>query len=70
MYGIFNIIWYIKGGALTFASLSATNEFAAGAPFYGICDLNFFPLENINSPVLMNFGAEDDMKGFADAESA
>ena len=58
------------GGALTFACLSKIKDWKIGAPFYGIPDLNIFRLENIGCRVLANFGEQDPLKGFSDAESA
>ncbi|KRX06472.1 hypothetical protein PPERSA_05085 [Pseudocohnilembus persalinus] len=65
------ILGFCMGGALTIASLSAHPDlFYAGSPYYGIPDLNKFPLKNIKVPVLAHFGEKDDMKGFSDQESA
>ena len=51
-----SIMGFCMGGALTFASLSKIKGWKAGAPFYGIPDLNTFKLENITCRVLANFG--------------
>ncbi|KRX06470.1 hypothetical protein PPERSA_05083 [Pseudocohnilembus persalinus] len=65
------IVGFCMGGALTFAALSAYPDvFSAGSPYYGICDLNSFPLKNIKVPILGHFGELDDLKGFADPETA
>ncbi len=45
------ITGFCLGGALAFAGLSSSDVFDAGAPFYGVCDLNKFPLKNIKVPV-------------------
>ena len=46
------------------AALSAHGDtFSAGAPYYGICDGNFFPLKNIKAPVLGHYGEKDELKG-------
>jgi hypothetical protein len=41
------------GGALVFASCSALDCFDAGVPFYGIPNLEKFPLANVNCPLLL-----------------
>lgn len=65
------ILGFCMGGALTIASLcSFPDFFSAGAPFYGIPDLNTFDINKIQCPVFLNFAELDDYKGFSDAESA
>ncbi len=58
------------GGALTIASLASSNVFSAGAPFYGIPDLNVFKLSNIKVSVMGNFGSKDSLAGFSDPVAA
>ena len=58
------------GGALSYAVLSAENVFQAGAPFYGVCDLEKFPLKNITAPIQAHFGEHDASVGFSDVLTA
>lgn len=40
----------------------------AGAPFYGVPDLNKFAISNIKGPIYGHFGETDAMKGFSAPE--
>lgn len=64
------VIGFCLGGALALAALSTTNAFEAGAPFYGIPNLEKFPLASIKVPVQAHFGELDAHVGFSDPESA
>jgi carboxymethylenebutenolidase len=60
---------FCMGGALCLASastLSSSGLVSAVAPFYGIPDLNTFPVSSIKCPVSLHFGAKDAHKGFSD----
>lgn len=61
---------FCMGGALTIANLASSTVFSAGAPFYGVPDLNYFKVEDIKVPVLAHFGDLDMAKGFSDPEAA
>lgn len=61
-----SIMGFCMGGALAFASLSYYKGFKAGAVFYGIPDLNQFPIQKIDAKVIAHFGKEDPLKGFSD----
>jgi carboxymethylenebutenolidase len=67
-----SVTGFCMGGALSFATLSRDSNgvFNSGAPFYGIPDQSYFPVENIKVPVLAHFGELDQLKGFSDVESA
>ncbi|EGR27889.1 hypothetical protein IMG5_187330 [Ichthyophthirius multifiliis] len=64
------ITGFCLGGALAFAALASSNVFDAGAPFYGIPDLNKFPVQNMKAPIQAHFGSLDNSKGFSDPDSA
>ncbi|CAD8123654.1 unnamed protein product [Paramecium sonneborni] len=61
---------FCMGGALAIASISFSNQIDASAPFYGVCDLNTFKLENIHGPIYGHFGEKDEMKGFSSPDDA
>lgn len=56
---------FCMGGALAIAAISKSKEIDAAAPFYGVCDLEKYSLENINGPIYGHFGEKDEMKGFS-----
>jgi carboxymethylenebutenolidase len=61
---------FCMGGALTIATLTSSDTFAVGVPFYGIPPLDYFKIENIKVPVLAHFGDLDKCAGFSDPEAA
>lgn len=61
---------FCMGGALAIAAMSHSKEIDAAAPFYGVCDLNAFKLDNIKGPIYGQFGCEDQMKGFSSPDDA
>lgn len=61
---------FCMGGALTIATLTSSDSFTAGVPFYGIPPLEMFKIENIRVPVLAHFGDLDQIVGFSNPEAA
>lgn len=60
---------FCMGGALALIAAQHSGV-AAAAPFYGVPEEGICQLEKIQVPVLMQFGKEDDHKGFSDPEAA
>lgn len=58
------------GGALAIAAFSQTKNIDAAAPFYGVCDLTKYKLDNIPGPIYGHFGEKDEAKGFASPADA
>jgi carboxymethylenebutenolidase len=65
-----SVVGFCMGGALTLAALSRISGWKAGGIFYGIPDLNIFPLNKITAKTVAHFGRKDPLKGFSDYESA
>lgn len=66
-------IGFCMGGALTLAGLSKWPKlFKAGAPFYGICDINEFSIDDISRSchISLNFAEFDEIKGYSDPITA
>jgi len=63
------VVGFCMGGALTIAASQAP-EVSATVPFYGCPDLSHVNTKNISGPMQAHFGENDDMKGFADPDTA